>query len=80
MCDLGHEGIGAEPSSAATVAAFKKAVKDGKIKSTDVCTCIITGTAFKQPSVIEQAALKPRYSLRTDISEFRSLLQELKLL
>lgn len=27
MVDLGHEGIGAEPSSASTVAAFKQAVK-----------------------------------------------------
>ena len=45
MVDLGHEGIGAEPSSASTVAAFKQAVKAGKISSSDTVVCVITGTA-----------------------------------
>lgn len=80
MRDLGREGIGAEPSSAATVAAFKQAVKEGKIKSTDVCTCIITGSALKQPLVIEKAVPKSKYTLHLDMNEFRDLLKALELM
>lgn len=80
MVDLGHEGIGAEPSSAAAVAAFKQAVKQGKINSHDTVVCTITGTAFKQPSVVERIADLPKYSMRADVDELRSLLNKLHLL
>ena len=80
MVDLGHEGIGAEPSSASTVAAFKQAVKAGKISSSDTVVCVITGTAFKQPSVVEHIAALPKYTIRADVDQLKGLLVRLKLL
>lgn len=80
MADLGHEGIGAEPSSASSVAAFKQAVKAGKIHADETVVCVITGTAFKQPSVVERISSLPKYSLRADIGELKGLLERLHLL
>lgn len=80
MVDLGHEGIGAEPSSASAVAAFKQAVKAGKIRSSDTAVCVITGTAFKQPSVVEQIAATPKYTIRADVAELEKLLGQLHML
>lgn len=59
MRDLAHEGIAAEPSSASSVAAFKQAVKAGKINSDESAVCVITGFALKQPSAILKAADQP---------------------
>lgn len=80
MVDLGHEGIGAEPSSASTVAAFKHAVMQGKISSRDTVVCTITGTALKQPSVVERIASLPKYTIRADVDELKGLLDRLHLL
>ena len=80
MVDLGHEGIGAEPSSAAAVAAFKQAVKAGNIRSDDTVVCVITGTAFKQPSVVERVAATPKYTIQADVDELEKLLSRLHLL
>ena len=80
MRDLGHEGIGAEPSSASAVAAFKQAVKAGKIRSDETVVCIITGTAFKQPGVVERIAAVPKYNIRADVGELKGLLDRLNLL
>lgn len=80
MVDLGHEGIGAEPSSASTVAALKQAVKAGKIGSGETVVCVITGTAFKQPSVVEQISAVPKYTIRADVGELKDLLGSLHLL
>lgn len=77
MRDLGREGIGAEPSSAAGVAAFKKAVREGKIGPEDTAVCVITGTALKQPSVVQQAASMPRFRVRADTEDLRRLLHEM---
>lgn len=76
MQDLGREGIGAEPSSAAGVAAFKQAVKAGKISSTDTVVCVITGTALKQPGVVQMAASMPQRRMQADVNSLRSLLEE----
>lgn len=80
MVDLGREGIGAEPSSAAAVAAFKQAVKAGNIRSDDRVVCVITGTAFKQPSVVERVAATPKYTIQADVDELEKLLSRLHLL
>lgn len=80
MVDLGREGIGAEPSSAAAVAAFKQAVKAGNIRSGDTVVCVITGTAFKQPSVVEQISATPKYTIQADVGELEKLLSRLHLL
>ena len=76
MLDLGREGIGAEPSSASSVAAFKQAVHAGKIRSDETVVCIITGTAFKQPSVVAEIASVPKYSINADVDELRALLEK----
>lgn len=80
MVDLGHEGIGAEPSSASTVAALKQAAKAGKIGAQETVVCVITGTAFKQPSVVERISAVPKYTIRADVGELKSLLGHLHLL
>jgi len=80
MLELGKEGIAAEASSASTVAAFKQAVKEGKIKSSDTVVCVITGAAYKQPSVLERIASNPKYTIRADFEHLKKLLSELNLL
>lgn len=80
MLALGQEGIGAEPSSAASVAAFLQAAKAGKIPSGSTVTCVITGSAFKQPKVVEEIASTPKHTIRADGEELRELLSGLGLL
>ena len=75
MRDLGKEGIAAEPSSAAGVAAFKQAVKNGRIRSGETAVCIITGTALKQPGVVQRVASMPARHVRADVGALRSLLE-----
>lgn len=77
MLDLAHEGIAAEPSSASTVAALKQKVKEGIINSNDLVVCIITGTALKQPKIVEQIASIPKFEIKADINELRELLKKL---
>lgn len=74
MRDLGREGIAAEPSSAAGVAAFKQAAKAGKINSGATAVCVITGTAFKQPAVVRQVTAMPEKTLHADVNSLRELL------
>ena len=79
MRDLGREGIGAEPSSAAGVAAFKQAAKAGKIRSKDTAVCVITGTALKQPAIVQRATNMPQRRVRADVDALRTLLEEYKM-
>lgn len=79
MRDLGREGIGAEPSSAAGVAAFKQAAKAGKFKPTDTVVCVITGTAFKQPAIVQRVATSPDRSVRADVESLRRLLNDFQM-
>lgn len=80
MLDLGKEGIAAEPSSAAGVAAFKQAAKSGKIKSGETAVCVITGTAFKQPGIVEKIASKPKYTIKADVHDLRRVLESLQMI
>ncbi|MCI5957644.1 MAG: pyridoxal-phosphate dependent enzyme [Clostridiales bacterium] len=75
MRDLGREGIGAEPSSAAGVAAFKQAVQAGKIRSTDTVVCVITGTALKQPDVVRRVAAMPEKTVHADVNSLSEALE-----
>lgn len=74
MRDLGREGIAAEPSSAASVAAFKQAALAGKIGSNETVVCVITGTALKQPDVVRRVAKLPEQRIRADVHELNDLL------
>jgi len=80
MADLGREGIAAEPSSAAGVAAMKQAVSAGRIKATDTVVCVITGTAFKQPEIVQRLTARPQRTLRAEVGELKGLLEELGML
>ena len=79
MLDLGHEGIAAEPSSASAVAGFKQKAREGKIHSDDLVVCVITGSALKQPKVVEQIVSTPKYEINANIGELRELLEKLGL-
>lgn len=76
MRDLASDGIAGEPSSAAAVAALKQAYCAGKIKSNETAVCVITGSAFKQPSAIETAAGEPRIHVRADVRELEKLMKQ----
>ena len=75
MCDLAKDGIAGEPSSAAAVAAMKQAYKAGTIQSGDTVVCVITGSAFKQPSSIQLAGGEPKMHINANVDELASLLQ-----
>lgn len=74
MRDLGREGIAAEPSSAASVAAFIQAARTGRIGSRDTVVCVITGTALKQPEVVHRVAMLPENRIHADAHELSELL------
>lgn len=76
MRDLAQDGIAAEPSSAASVAAFKQAYRKGLIKDDETVVCVITGSGFKQPSAIQQAAGDIEEHVRADVNELAKLLQK----
>ena len=80
MKDLGREGISAEPASASSVAAFKKAAEAGTIRSDETVVCSITGIALKQPAVLKSIFPKPEHSINADIDELRALMQKLGIL
>lgn len=77
MLWLGQEGIGAEPASAASLAAVKRAVEAGRIRSDDRVVCIITGSSLKQASAVQKAVGEPRFQLNADFRELSRLLEEI---
>lgn len=79
MRELAKDGIAGEPSSAAAVAGVIQAYKKGLIKSTDTVVCTITGSALKQPSAIELAAVEPRRHIRADVNELSELIEEINM-
>ena len=79
MLDLGHEGIAAEPSSASAVAGFKQKAREGILHSEDLIVCVITGSALKQPKVVEQIVSTPKYEIDAKVDELRDLLEKLGL-
>lgn len=79
MQDLARDGIAAEPSSAASVAAFKQAYRSGQIHSNETVVCVITGSALKQPTAIQQAAGAPTLHVRADVDALAELLEQLKI-
>jgi threonine synthase len=52
------EGIFAEPSSSATIAALKKLVHQGVIDKRDTVMCLITGSGLKATDVLQALAKK----------------------
>ena len=74
---LGKEGIGAEPSSAAAVAALMQGVKNGTVNPNATAVCVITGTALKQSRAVEMAAGQPELRVNADIDSLAELIDSL---
>jgi threonine synthase len=74
---LGNEGICAEPASAASLAALKRAVLDGLVQPDDCVVCVITGSGLKQPSVIQQATAESELKLNANFDDLNKLLTDL---
>lgn len=72
---LAHEGIAAEPSSAASVAALIKQVKSGAVRTDETAVCVITGTSLKQPSAVQRAAGQPEESINANGKELKALVE-----
>jgi threonine synthase len=53
--ELGAEGIGCEPASAATLAGFKKLASEGFVKSQETVVLVLTGHMLKDVDYMKQA-------------------------
>lgn len=76
MLDLAHEGIAAEPASAASVAAVKQAAAQGLLSEKDTVVCVITGSGLKQPAAAVRAAGLPKRTIRADFDALAGLLAD----
>jgi threonine synthase len=54
------EGIFAEPSSAAEVAALKKFVREGKMDKNESVVCLITGSGLKATDILQALTKKQK--------------------
>lgn len=54
------EGIFAEPSSSATIAALKKLAEEGKVDKDDSIVCLITGSGLKATDVLQALTKKQK--------------------
>ncbi|GAB3976166.1 threonine synthase [Actinoallomurus acanthiterrae] len=66
---LGAEGVTAEPSAAASVAALLRARSQGWVSENDTVVAVITGSGQKQPDVLVRAAPPPAGDVRADPEE-----------
>lgn len=72
---LAREGIAAEPSSAASVAACIKMVERGEIRPEEKVVCVITGSALKQPQAVLKAAGTPKLRIRAGGQQLKDLVE-----
>lgn len=54
-----HEALYVEPSSAVTIAALKKMIKEERIKPDDVIVCVATGAGLKDPATTLKVLSEP---------------------
>jgi threonine synthase len=71
---LGAEGVAAEPSAAASVAAVLRARDEGWACANDVVVAVVTGSALKQPSALLTAAAPAAADVRADPAELLKFL------
>lgn len=74
---LGKEGIAAEPASAASLAALKKAVASGQVQSHESVVCVITGSGLKQPAAVQMASPEIKHQLNASVGELAGLVSKL---
>ncbi|HNW44756.1 MAG TPA: pyridoxal-phosphate dependent enzyme, partial [Elusimicrobiales bacterium] len=68
----------AEPAAAATYAGLLKAVKEGRVKSSESVVLLITGNGLKDIQSAMQSVGKP-YLISPDINELKKLVSDNKL-
>jgi len=74
-----HEGIFAEPSSSAEIAALKKLVKEGRINKDESVVCPITGSGLKATDILQALTKKQKTAiLGLEISTKEKILRILK--
>ncbi|MEM3577077.1 MAG: threonine synthase [Candidatus Bathyarchaeia archaeon] len=74
-----HEGIFAEPSSSAEIAALKKLVKEGHITKNESVVCPITGSGLKATDILQALTKKQKTAvLGLEISTKEKILRILK--
>lgn len=71
---LAAEGIAAEPSAAAPLAAIASAREQGLVTANDTVVAVVTGSALKQPGVVQQIAPKPLGDVDADAAQWLALL------
>ncbi len=71
---LGREGVGVEPASAASLAGYLKALREGLVSSGDKAVLVATGHALKDPDIL-LAGSGNAISV-SSIDELRSLIIE----
>jgi threonine synthase len=76
---LGKEGISAEPSSAAAVAALMQGVKAGTVDTRESAVCVITGTALKQSHAVEMAVGQPTLRVDANVDSLAEIVRSLKI-
>ena len=71
---LAAAGIAAEPSAAAPLAAIASAREQGLIDANETVVAVVTGSALKQPGVVQRIAPKPLGDVDADASQWQALL------
>ncbi|MDE3058055.1 MAG: threonine synthase [Bacteroidota bacterium] len=71
-------GIGAEPSSCATVAGIRKLVENGTLKYNETVVGILTGNILKDPQIIVDYHLKNHHALANPLVEIEASLDALR--
>ncbi len=70
---LGAEGVTAEPSAAASVAALLRARAQGWVSEDDTVVAVVTGSGQKAPEALVRAAPPPAGVVRADPAELLKL-------
>ncbi|NUR90419.1 MAG: pyridoxal-phosphate dependent enzyme [Nonomuraea sp.] len=71
---LGRQGVGAEPSAAASTAALLRARAEGWVSEGETVVSVVTGGALKQPSALTHAAPPPAQTVRASAEELLAAL------
>jgi threonine synthase len=74
IVQLAAVGVAAEPSAAAPLAAIRSAREQGLIDADDTVVAVVTGSALKQPGVVQQIAPKPLGDVNADAAQWLALL------
>jgi threonine synthase len=74
IAQLATTGIAAEPSAAAPLVAIHSARAQGLIDADETVVAVVTGSALKQPGVVQQIAPKPLGDVNANAAQWLALL------